>query len=585
MRGTNVNFDASKKVGCQSHQTATLLSEKITEHHLQMGKTMFYGHNSQPSLKAKVQPKRSLNRFRSALAGMAAVLLASSTAFSLPAQAQTITAVMEGLRVLDPVITTAHITRNHAYMIYDVLVAVDDKFQPQPQMASWTVSDDNKTYTFTLRDGLKFHDGAPVTAADAVASLKRWGQRDSGGQTIFKLTESLEPKDEKTFVWTLTTPFPPLLDTIAKQSALPPFIMPARIAATPADTAITEHVGSGPFKFVPEEFQPGVSATYVKFEDYVPRDEPPSWMAGGKKVNVEKVKWVTMADSQTAVNAIMSGEVDFIDQVPVDLLPILETSEDIAIELRDDLGYQAIGRMNFKHPPFDNKKVRQAALKALNQKDFLANIVGNPEYFKVCGAIFGCGTPLGDETGGESLINGGDIEGAKKLLAESGYDGTPVVILQPTDVRVIASQPIVAAQALRAAGFTVDLQPMDWQSVVTRRANKAKPSEGGWNMFFTNWIVPEVDNPLISPMLNGRGDQAWFGWPQDDEIETMRQEFIDATTPEQRKEIAKKIQIHAMDTVSYLPLGQFYSPHARSKALEDMVMSPVQVFWNVKKAE
>ncbi len=584
MRGTSLNFDTSKKVGCQSHQSASLLPKKTTEHHLQMGKAMLHEKNSQPSLKAKGHANPGMSRLRSTFAGIATVLLAGS-AFCFPAQAQTITAVMEGLRVLDPVITTAHITRNHAYMIYDVLVAVDDKFRPQPQMASWTVSDDNKTYAFTLRDGLKFHDGAPVTAADVVASLKRWGQRDSGGQTIFKLTDSLEAKDDKTIVWTLSKPFPPLLDTIAKQSALPPFIMPARIAATPADTAITEYIGSGPFKFVTEKFQPGVSATYVKFEDYVPRDEPPSWMAGGKKANVDEVNWVTMADSQTAVNAIMSGEVDFIDQVPVDLLPILETSDDVAIELRDDLGYQAIGRMNFKHPPFDNKKVRQAALMALSQKDFLANIVGNPEYYKVCGAIFGCGTPLGDETGGETLINGGDIEGAKKLLAESGYDGTPVVILQPTDVRVIASQPVVAAQALRAAGFKVDLQPMDWQSVVTRRANQGKPSEGGWNMFFTNWIVPEVDNPLISPMLNGRGDQAWFGWPKDDEIEALRGEFIDAKTPEQRKEIAKKIQIHAMDNVSYLPLGQFYSPHARRKVLEDMVMSPVQVFWNVKKVE
>jgi len=562
-----------------------MLPVKIRGHHQQMGQAMYQTMNSQPLAGLASRYSNGFRRLRSTCAGMAVALLASSAAFCLPAQAQTVTAVMEGLRVLDPVITTAHITRNHAYMIYDVLVAVDDKFQPQPQMASWTISDDKKVYTFTLRDGLKFHDGAPVTAADAVASLKRWGQRDSGGQTIFQLTESLEAKDDKTIVWTLTRPFTPLLDTIAKQSALPPFIMPARVAATPADTAIKEYIGSGPFRFVTEEFQPGVSATYVKFGDYVPRDEPPSWMAGGKKVNVDKVNWITMADSQTAVNAIMSGEVDFIDQVPVDLLPILESSDDIAIELRDDLGYQAIGRMNFKHPPFDNKKIRQAALKALSQKDFLANIVGNPDYFKVCGAIFGCGTPLGDETGGETLVNGGDTEGAKKLLAEAGYDGTPVVILQPTDVRVISSQPIVAAQALRAAGFNVDLQPMDWQSVVTRRANQGKPNEGGWNLFFTNWIVPEVDNPLISPMLNGRGDQAWFGWPKDEEIEALRAQFTDAVTPEERKEIAKKIQIHAMDTVSYLPLGQFYSPHARSKALEDMVMSPVQVFWNLKKVE
>lgn len=515
----------------------------------------------------------------------AALSAAMVTLGGTAATAQTVTAAMEGLRVLDPVITTAHITRNHAYMIYDVLVAVDSNFVPQPQMASWEISEDGKTYTFTLRDGLMFHDGAPVTAEDAVASLKRWGQRDSGGQLIFEVTEDLSATDAKTLVWKLTAPFAPLIDTIAKQSALPPFIMPARIAATPADTAITEHIGSGPFKFVEADFQPGVSVHYVKFEDYLPRDEPPSWLAGGKVVNVDDVRWVTMADPQTAINAIMAGEIDLIDQVPVDLLPILESVENVVVETRDNLGYQAIGRMNFKHPPFDNKLIRQAALKALDQTAFLSNIVGNPEYYRTCAAIFGCGTPLADGTGGDSLVNGGDKEAARALLKEAGYDGTPVVILQPTDVRVIASQPLVAAQALRDVGFTVDLQPMDWQSVVTRRANMGTPAEGGWNLFFTNWIVPEVFNPLVSAMLNGRGDQAWFGWPDDPEIEALRKEFIAAPTAEAQKEVAVRIQAHAMDYVSYLPLGQFFSPQARSTKLENMVMAPVHLFWNMSKAE
>ncbi len=516
-----------------------------------------------------------------------ALLAGSGLAASTAAQAETITAVMHsGLRVLDPVITTAHITRDHAYMIYDVLVAVDENFTPQPQMADWTISDDNLIYTFTLRDGLKFHDGAPVTAADAVASLKRWGQKDSGGQLIFDVTESLEAKDDKTLVWTLKEPFPPLLDTIAKQSALPPFIMPERVAAnTPADTAITEYVGSGPFVFVEDEYQPGVSVTYKKFEDYVPRDDAPSWMAGGKVVKVDEVKWVTMPDAQTAINAIMSGEIDYVEQVPVDLLPILETSEDVTVEVRDDLGYQTIGRMNFKYPPFDNKKIRQAAMMALSQEDILATLIGNPDYYKVCGAIFGCGTPLGDETGSDTLVSGGDVEGAKKLLEEAGYDGTPVVLMQPTDVVTLTAQPVVAAQALRNAGFNVDMQAMDWQTLVTRRASQAKPADGGWNIFFTNWMVPEVDNPLISPMLNGRGDDAWFGWPKDDEIEALRAEFIAAETLEERQAVAKKIQAHNMDNVNYIPVGQYYAPQARSNKLEGMLMSPVPVFWNIDKAE
>ncbi|WP_404935163.1 ABC transporter substrate-binding protein [Nitratireductor sp. L15S-10] len=520
------------------------------------------------------------------LAAGAALMAGLSAATPALAQDKTITAVMHsGLRVLDPIITTAHITRNHGYMVYDVLVAVDENFAPQPQMADWTISDDNLTYTFTLRDGLKFHDGAPVTAADAVASLQRWGKRDSGGQLIFDVTESLEAIDDKTLVWKLKSPFPALLDTVGKQSAVPPFIMPERVASGSADEAITDYTGSGPFVFVADEYQPGVSVTYRKFEDYVPREGEASWMAGGKNVKVDEVKWVTMPDAQTAINALLSGEIDYIEQVQIDLLPLLETSEDVTVETRDDLGYQTIGRMNFKHPPFDNPKIRQAAQMALSQEAVLATLIGNPDYYKVCGAIFGCGTPLGDETGSDTLTSGGDIAGAKKLLEEAGYDNTPIVLMQPTDVVSLTAQPVVAAQAMREAGFNVDMQAMDWQTLVTRRASQSKPSEGGWNIFFTNWMVPEINSPLISPMLNGRGDAAWFGWPEDEKIEELRAAFIAADTPEKQKEVAVEIQKHTLENVLYVPLGQYIMPQARSNKLTGMIPSPVPVFWNIEKAE
>jgi peptide/nickel transport system substrate-binding protein len=521
----------------------------------------------------------------------AAAMLAASTAIipvgaALAQDGETITAVMHsGLRVLDPIITTAHITRNHGYMIYDVLVAQDKNFAPQPQMAEFAVSDDGLTYTFTLRDGLKFHDGEAVTAADAVASLKRWGERDSGGQLIFDITASLEATDDKTITWTLSAPFGPLLDIVSKQSAVPPFIMPARVAETSADEAITDYTGSGPFVFVEEEFEPGVSVTYAKFEDYVPREEPVDWMAGGKVVNVDTVKWVAMPDAQTAINALVSGEIDYLEQTPIDLLPILEASPDVVVEVRDPLGYQTMGRMNFKHPPFDDVKIRQAALMAMSQEPVLATLIGNPEYYQMCGAILGCGTPLASETGTESLTGAGDAAGAKALLEEAGYDGTPVVLMQPTDVVTLTAQPVVAAQQLREAGFNVDMQAMDWQTLVTRRASQAAPSEGGWNIFFTNWMVPEISSPLINPMVNGRGDDAWFGWPEDPELEELRAEFIAATTADAQKEIAERIQAHVIDVVNYVPLGQYLPVQSRRTNIVNMIPAPVPVFWEVDKTE
>jgi peptide/nickel transport system substrate-binding protein len=522
---------------------------------------------------------------------MIAAALAASTAFvpsgAVMAQdAETITAVMHsGLRVLDPIITTAHITRNHGYMIYDVLVAVDSNFQVKPQMADFAVSDDGLIYTFTLREGLKFHNGEPVTAADAVASLKRWGERDSGGQLIFDVTASLEARDDKTITWTLTKPFKPLLDIVGKQSAVPPFIMPASVAETPSSEAITDHTGSGPFVFVESEFEPGVSVTYQRFADYLPREEPADWMAGGKVVNVDRVRWVTMPDAQTAINALVSGEIDYIEQAQIDLLPILEASPDIVVEVRDPLGYQTMGRMNFKHPPFDNEQIRQAALMAMGQEAVLATLIGNPKYYSLCGAIFGCGTPLASETGADTLKSGGDPAGAKKLLEQAGYDGMPVVLMQPTDVTTLTAQPIVAAQQLREAGFTVDMQAMDWQTLVTRRASQAAPADGGWNIFFTNWMVPEITSPLINPMVNGRGDDAWFGWPEDADLEALRDEFIAADTPKAQAEVAERIQAHVIKVVNYIPLGQYLTVQARRATIVDMIPSPVPVFWNIDKTE
>ncbi|MBP0617009.1 ABC transporter substrate-binding protein [Jiella mangrovi] len=518
-------------------------------------------------------------------------LLASVVAFSGlgagPVMAQEIRAVMHsGIRVLDPVITTAHITRNHGYMIYDTLLGMDENLKPQPQMADWSVSDDKLTYTFTLRDGLKWTDGTPVTSADAVASLKRWGERDGGAQLLFKYLESLEAKDDKSFVMTLSQPFSYAIELMAKPSGLPTFIMPQKVAETPSGEAITDYTGSGPFKFVEAEFEPGVRAVYEKNEDYVPRDEPPSWTAGGKVVKVDKVTWVVMPDAQTAVNAINSGEIDYLEQTPTDLLPLLASNPDLTVMTLTDLGYQTMGRLNWLYPPFDKVEIRRAAMAALGQDPILAALVGNPDYQSKCGTMYGCNTPYATEVGDELIMKGPQPEVAKKMLEDAGYDGTPIVLMQPTDVGSVAPQPVVAAQLLRQAGFTVDMQPMDWQTLVTRRASQSPVAEGGWNMFFTNWIIPEVWSPINNPMLNGGGKEAaWFGWPDDPQLDEMRVKFAAAESEEERKTIAADIQKHAYEVVNYIPVGEYKIPTTISNKLSGIVKMPVPVFWNVEKSE
>src|SRR5881227_2712377 len=322
---------------------------------------------------------------------LAVLALLAAPASQAIAAGKTITAVMHSdLRVIDPLFTTAYITRDHGYMVYDTLLATDSSFKIQPQMADWKVSDDKLTYTFTLRDGLKWHDGAPVTAEDCVASLKRWGRNDNMGQKLMDFTASIEPIDAKTFALKLKEPYGLVLESIGKPSSYTPFMMPKRLAETPAGQQIKEQIGSGPFKFVQAEFQPGVKAVYEKNADYVPRKEAPSWTSGGKIVKVDRVEWITMADAQTAVNALQSGDIDFIENPSFDILRVLTANKDIKIETSNQLGFQTVGRMNFLLPPFDNVKVRRAALLAMNQKDVLDALIGNPEYFKICGAIFMC---------------------------------------------------------------------------------------------------------------------------------------------------------------------------------------------------
>src|SRR3982751_6234962 len=435
--------------------------------------------------------KRMLHVLRSRFTKFAFPMIALSTALALPANAagtKTITAVMHSdLRVTDPIITTAYITRDHGYMVYATLLATDSNFKIQPQMADWKVSDDKLTYTFTLRDGLKWHDGAPVTAEDCVASLQRWGKRDGMGAKRMSFTASIDATDAKTITLKLKEPYGLVLESIGKPSSVVPFMMPKRIAETPADKAIAEQIGSGPFRFVAAEFQPGVKAVYEKNKDYVPRKEPPSWASGGKVVKVDRVEWITMADAQTAMNALQSGDIDFMENPSFDILPVLAGNKDLTVDTLDKLGLQTVGRMNFLYPPFDNIKVRRAAFMAMNQQDVLDALVGNPQYYKLCGAIFMCETPLATDVGSASLLKKGGVAEAKKALAESGYDGTPVVIMAPGDVVTLKAQPIVSAQLLREAGFKVDVQATDWQTVVTRRASQKPPKEGGWNMFFTNW--------------------------------------------------------------------------------------------------
>ena len=524
----------------------------------------------------------------SSLVGSLLVALPLTMGAAGAARAETvITAVMQApLRSLDPVITTAYVIRNYGYMIYDTLLSVDANGEIKPQMLEkWEVSADGKTYTFTLRDGLKWHDGKPVTADDCIASIKRWAKQDKMGQVMETLTTSMDKVNDKTFSMTFSAPTNIVLRALSKPSSLAAFIMPERVAKTSPSEPITESIGSGPFKFVASEYKPGVQAVFVKNQNYVPRNEPPSGMAGGRVVKVDKVRWVSMPDAMTGINALKNKEIDFIEQAPYDLLPILEQDKDIQLIVAKSQGGQPIMRLNHLIPPFDSKLIRKAAMAAIDQKAIMQADIGNPKYYSTCGALFGCDSTYASTAGSEDLIKA-EPEKSKALLKEGKYDGTPVVIMHPTDFANAGGSFVpVIAQQLRQGGFKVDVQAMDWQTVVTRRASQKPVAEGGWNIFTTYLSLADITDPLSNYTVAANGKGAWFGWPTSPEIEKLRQQFATSADAAELKRLATEVQKLAMDEVAVVPLGEFSVVAAARKSLKGILNAPVPVFWNIEKTK
>jgi peptide/nickel transport system substrate-binding protein len=484
------------------------------------------------------------------------------------------------LAVLDPIWTTAYMSRNHGYMIYDTLFGTDENAKIKPQMVeSWTESADHRLWTFKLRKGLEFHDGKPVTSEDVVASLKRWGARDAMGNSLMQFVQRMDTPAPDTFRIFLGEACGFVLEALGKPSSNPAFIMPKRVADTDPFKQIDDSTGSGPYIFKKDEFKPGDKAVYLKNTKYVPRSEPPSGTAGGKRVYVDRVEWnLALRDAQAQVNALQKGEVDIIEQLSFDHYEAVKNNPDIQLPKFANIGLQYMARFNHLMKPFDNVKVRQAALAAMTQEPFLRAQVGVKELYKSCASMFICGTPFGS-TAGSDIQAKSNMKKAQDLLKASGYDGTPIVIMKPTDLASIQKLPDVAAQLLRQAGFKVDLQAMDWQSLVGRRAKK-----DGWHMFLTAWGAFDVWNPISNPAMDTRGEKStWFGWATDDKMVVLRNEFMRATDEAVKKKLADQIHTRAFEIATHAPLGEFDAPMAARKNISGFFITNNNIYWNLKK--
>ena len=486
------------------------------------------------------------------------------------------------LTVLDPIWTTAVITYNHAYMVYDKLYGWDGA-QIRPQMGEGhDVSQDELTWTFTLRDGLKFHDNEPVLARDAAQSIRRWGSRDSFGQVLMRYVNEIVTLDDKRFAIRLKKRCPQLLFGFgARQS----FIMPERLANKPGTEQVTDPVGSGPFRFLKDEWVSGVSCAYAKFDGYVPRNEPPAFFAGGKVAHFNRVEWTVQTDHATAAAALQKNETDWLEQPLIDLIPMLNKSPGVYTKVVDPGGWLMFMVINHLNPPFDNPQIRQAVMVALDQQSFVDSVVGDQQELSIVPTgIFAPTMGMANKAGMEHLTGPRDLAKAKQMVAASGYKGEPVMIMSPSDQPALKQMSEVAREFFQSIGLNVDLQTMDWGSVVTRRANQNPVDQGGWGAFITVMSPLTSANPGSMLSLRGNGRKGWFGWPTDPKIEELREAWFDAPNLAAQQAVAEQVQLQYFESVPFLTLCRMRQPMAFRSDIRDVVSAAFPVFWGVRRA-
>ncbi len=517
---------------------------------------------------------------------------AAAAAHPLPAIAQDLRArtlrfiPSANLTFIDPTISTAGVSIDHGFAVFDCLYGVDAKNQPKPQMVEGhTVSDDLKTWTFHLRAGLKFHDGEPVRGRDCIASIKRWSARDSFGQALATFTDHMEAPDDRTFRIHLKRPMGVVIDALAHPAPIPLFIMPERLAQTDPFKQVTEMTGSGPYKFIASEFVSGSRVAYQRNDAYIPRDEPPEWTSGGKRAYFERIEWSVIPDQATAAAALLNNEVDWYEVALLDLAPQLSKNPNIVVRNSSPYGLGSVARFNFLHPPFNNVAIRRVVLSAVTQSDYMHAIHGDDEKgFSECYALFLCGLPGVTPYGAAAMQGPKDFAKLRAELKAAGYNGEKVVIINPTDYSFISSQGEISADLLRRIGFNVDLINMDFGTMLQRRNSKAPPDKGGWSMFHTSAAALSLANPAVNYYTRGPAEGGWAGWYVSPEAERHADAWMSATDPTTRQAAFDAAQRTAIDEVATIPLGFWRPKTAYRKDITNIVQCDYALFWNVRRA-
>lgn len=489
------------------------------------------------------------------------------------------------LTQIDPVYSGTRPTHNHAYLVFDTLYGLDETLTVQPQMLQGhTVDNGGTLWTLRLREGLRFHDGTPVLARDAVASIRRFAARDTFGQSLMAVTTELSAPNDRTLRFRLTKPFPHLPAALAGSTLTMPCIMPERLANIDPFRQVTEMVGSGPYRFITTEFDAGVRAAYERFAAYVPREEGvPSYTAGPKVTHFDRVEWQSIGDSATSVAALLHNEVDWLDSPSADQLPLLTRNADVTVEVTEPSGSIPIMRFNQLHPPLNNPGIRRALLGAVDQAEVMNAVAGTDHaYWRDRIGLFGPGSPLANEAGIEALSSPRDYAKVKRDLTEAGYRGEPIVVLAVSGNSSIVSIAQVGADQLRKAGINVDLQTMDVGTMMRRRTSKALPDKGGWNVYFTILNVLFNANPATNAQIRGDGMSGVPGWPDSPKLEGLREAWLEAGDASTEKRIGEQMQVQMWRDVPYIPMGHWVWPTVHRRNIVDLPWG-FAAFYGVKR--
>ncbi|MGA3400945.1 MAG: ABC transporter substrate-binding protein [Acetobacteraceae bacterium] len=477
------------------------------------------------------------------------------------------------LIVMDPVWSISIIGLEHAFMTCDQLYGLDESYMPQPQMAAGhELSDDKRRWRFTLRDDLVFHDGEKVRAADCVASIARWAKRDPFGQRMAVLLDEMRDLDDKSFEIRLKHPYAHLLYGLGGTTC---FIRPERLAQTDIGKAITDQTGSGPFRFLADEFVSGSHAAYARHTGYVPRQEKPSSWAGGKQAYFDRVEWKFIPDPATSAAALQTGEVDWVERPLLDLVAKLASAAGVSVEQVDPMGFFGILWLNNAAPPFDNAKLRHALLPAIKQQDFMAAVVGDLSKQSRTGmGMFTPGSPFASNAGMDILNGPRDPALAKKLIAESGYQGEKIVLMLP-EVPEYRAMGEVTGAVLQQLGLNVDAQSMDWGTLSARARSTDPAVRAGWSCYCVGWAGLWPANPGSNIPLSGvRLNPA---------MEALRDAWFDAPDLPAQQHLAEQMQVLGLQDPPFIPLGQYFIPYAYRTGLTGFVRAPITAFWNVQR--